>query len=242
MKIAEITVLKNLTPIEIEENPSNETLEFLHDLIHQTTFAEEVKNKRKQFGIPENGKDINDILGKNITDLGDTLLASILAFGNILSSKLVLTDDYSLQMALLIIYNAAFEMTKIEKPVEPTIEYLFGRQNISNRLWDFDREVGAILVPFTASKNKIKTWIDENWEYMEKQSLDNLTDNKFIKRVHKNLLEEEAIADLREQGKTYPEIVKIMQDRFPEREWKETTVKKMHVDAQQRINLQKRHQ
>lgn len=239
MKIVDVVVLKSLKPITISEKKSDETLEFLHRLFNQTKFIEEIYQLREQHSIPKHGLDIKPLIGNDIYKIGNAYINAMKVLAEEFSIKTGLSEEYALQIALLIFYNAVVDVTKFKSSIEPEIEFIFGRSNISNKMWEYNHEVGALIFPFHASKNKIIAWLNNNWDTVVNESANNFTNRKFIQATHKNILKEEEIRLLKSQGKSISEIVKIFNKKYPEEKWYPSKIKKIHADEKQRISLQK---
>lgn len=239
MKICEIVVLESLKPIKIANDVCDETYEFLHNLLNLTGFEEYVVQERLRYGVSKNGLDIHKELGKDLYNLGNNYINSFLVVVNEFSRRTGLSEDYPLQIALLVFYNAIVDVKKFKKPVEPQIEFIFGKENISNKMWKYDKEVGALIFPFQTSKTRVLNWITDNWDLIVEESAHNFAPNTFIQRTHKNILIEEEIRLLKDEGKSYTEIVKIFKEKYPDEKWYPSKIKKIHADEKQRVELQK---
>lgn len=239
MKIKEVTILRSLNPIEREDAPSDNSYEFLHNLQNNKEFIKNLSLKRKEYGIPETGFDINKELGKNLHSLNNNYLLGLKLIAQDFSKSTGDNEDYLLQILLLIFYNSILEVTKIKSNEVFPIEFVFGRRRVSDRMWDYNKEVGSIIIPFNITKTALKKWIDDNWDSMCNEMSDNYTANPTIQRIHKNILKEEEIKELKESGKSISQIVEIFKNKYPHEKWYPSKIKKIHADEKQRIELQK---
>lgn len=226
-------------PIKLANKKNPETLEFLHNLLNLTDFDTEVVKLREQCGIPKAGLPVKALIGKNLYSIGNLYLNSIQIIVNEFTKNTGLSEDYALQIALIVLYNSIVDIKNFKLSPEPRIEFVFGKENISNRMWKYNKEVGALIFPFQTSKTKIKEWLDENWDSVVTESSYNFTSNKFIQNVHKNILKEEDIKILKSEGKSISQIVEIFKKKYPNEKWYPSKIKKIHADEKQRIELQK---
>ena len=67
----------------------------------------------------------------------------------------------------------------------------------------------------------------------------NFTANPMIQRIHKNIIKEEEIKELKESGKSISQIVELFKKKYPYEKWYPSKIKKIHSDEKQRIELQK---
>jgi len=239
MKISDVTILKSLNPIEVEPSPSNNSYEFLYDLQNNKKFIKGLDSIRKEYGVPDTGFDINKELGKNLYTLNNNYLLGLKLIAQNFSKSTGDNEDYLLQILLLIFYNSILEVTKIKSNEVFPIEFVFGRKRISDRMWDYDKEVGSIIIPFNITKTALKKWIDDNWESMCNEMSNNFTANPMIQRIHKNIIKEEEIKELKESGKSISQIVELFKKKYPYEKWYPSKIKKIHSDEKQRIELQK---
>ncbi len=239
MKIAEIDILKSLNPIEKENTPSDASYEFLHTLQNNNEFIKDLELKRKEYGVPEKGFDINKELGKNLSSINNNYLLGLKLVAQDFSKSTGDNEDYLLQILLLIFYNSILEVTKIKSSEIFPLRFVFGRRRVSDSMWDYDKEVGAIIVPFNVSKTALKKWIDDNWNSMCDEMSSNFTANSTIQRIHKNIIKEEEIRELKQTGKSNSQIVEIFMKKYPDEKWYLSKIKKIHADEKQRIELQK---
>ena len=189
MIIKDITILKSLSPITILDKPSKKTIEFLAKIVQEPTFHEYVQAIRGMNNFPKDGIPINKFEGKNFKELpvfNNSLVR--LAFENTMHDfckDLGLSDDMNENMMLLFIFNAFIDIEYFEGFITKPIQFLLGRKNISSAMFDYDYEVGAIIIPFNLSQNTLVKWIENkaNWAKIQQQMDDTLTKNPYMRTL-----------------------------------------------------------
>jgi len=239
MRISDITVLKSVSPISIAKKSSSKTIEFVNNLIKSKDLENFVLETRNKFNISEKGMDITKFIGMDLYALGDVNINAFKLIVDGFVTSTGLPQEYALQIFLLILFNSIIDLKYFKHEPSVPHEFVFGRRNISDKMWEYKHEVGALIVPFDISKTKLKKWIDEQWDSIVDDMDNNFTKNPFVLKVHKNTLLEEEITVLKDiDNNTFKEITNILKQKYPKQKWYESKVKKLYYDLKQRNYLQ----
>lgn len=243
MKINDITILKSVEPIIVLDKPNPKTLEHLVKLINNETFSIYIDTLRTQNNLPKEGINIKELTGKNFSELppiNNSL--SKLSFEYIaheLSTKMGISDDFNLNMLLLLFFNAFIDIDYFEGFITSPIEFVIGRKNIAVSTYDYAHEVGAIIIPYNVSQNTLVKWIEENWKSIQEQMNKNITFNPYLLRLHKNTEIASEIVSLKDkEHKTFKEISDILTNKYPDNEYAPDGewVKKVYYDYKELWN------
>jgi hypothetical protein len=234
----EIRYLKSLNPIEFVEKPSKETLEFIAKFIQNPHYKEFIEKIRKQSGFPETGIDLLPFVGKNFDNLPleQSILFrdSLYLLADNLRAKMNLPKSFLQQVYLVVFFNSIVDVSFYEGFVSDRVDFAVTKKQISTRLFDFEHEVGAIFIPYNLSFNIFEKQAKEIWEKLQKEMDENLTDNPYELRLHKNTELAMEITDLKDnQDMSFPEITdKIYNDSDgkDEKLAKEEYIKKLYYE------------
>lgn len=237
MKLADITILKSISPITILEPPSPKTKEALAMFLSDPRFILYVEKTRKMYNQPENGIDIKPFIDHNFNDLpyvnNEFVLPALNILADVMRREVGLADDFTQQLMLLIFFNAIIDVEYFDGFISQPIQFLLNRSVIASEMFKYPHEVGAILIPFNISQNKLVGWIEDNWENIKKQMDDNLTTNPYMLKTHRNTELALEIIDLKDkQKKTFKEVASILTDKYPDdpRVCADEWVKKIYYD------------
>lgn len=240
MKISDITILTGVSPVKVSKRPSKKTLEFLNKLIIIKGLNDFVTLSRQQYGIPEQGLDIKPLIGYDLYAVGGVVINAYKLIVDEFVKRTGLPSEYTLEIFLVVVYNSIIDLKYFKtEPAEP-IGFIFGRKEISIKMWNLQHEVGAIIIPYNASKTLVKKWLDKYWDGITDNMDNNFTDNPYVLTIHNNLLFEEEINNLKNgEGKSFTEITKLLIDKYPKEHWKVSRVKKIYYDVKMRNDLLK---
>lgn len=237
MTTSDICILKSTEPLTFIENPSKETFEYLAKLSQNSEFSEFIKTTRSQFGITDKGLDIKPYVGQNLYDLpyvsNQFVISALQIVVNDLKGKLGFSDDFIPQLILLVFFNAIVDVKHFEGFITKPIQFILGKKHIASEMFHYPYEVGAILIPFNISQNKLGKWIKDNWATIKKQMDENLTANPYILRMHKNTEIGMEIVEMRDEQKlSFPKITNLLSKKYleDERTTSEEWVKKIYKD------------
>lgn len=190
MKLSDIIYLKSASPITLLDTPNPETKEFVAKIINSPAFSEFAVTIRKMYGFPESGLDIKKYVGKKLgqnTDiLTDTTVWSIYLVVNEMKRSIDPEDGPIDQMMLLIIFNACIDLDYFTGSLTRSFDFIVGKKNIATAMFDYQYEIGAILLPYISSKRQLIAWVDKNWDEMTNKMDSKLLKNPYLIRIHKN--------------------------------------------------------
>lgn len=220
MRIDEITILKNLNPIEItpDKEISENTWIALGKVLTDDKTYVFIEDFRKSYGLPEKGLDITKFVGKNFKELG---LNNYLGMGlSVISSTLAertgLGDAFNDQMLLLLYFNAFLDFNHYNKLPSFEIKFVAGKEQISNACWKYPHEIGGILIPIFANKQMVIDWVAKNWdETIEKQLNAKIYDNPFAESTLQwSKIAIEIISYRDRENKQFKEIATLLFEKY----------------------------
>ena len=243
MNIGEIVILKSTNPIVVQDQPSPETIDFLAKSVQDPTFELFITSLRSNANIPDHKFDITPFIGKNLSEIPlinhPAILPALRAQLNLLTKELGLSNDFTDNLLLLTLFNAIIDVKLLKGFISSPIQFIFGRQKISSALWDYPHEVGALIVPFDISQNKLVTWIEENWKSIDENLNKTLTVDPYQLTQHKNTIIALEIMELRDkQNLSFKEISVKLTDKYPKdkRFTDEIWIRQVYGDYQYILN------
>lgn len=243
MRFQDITVLKSISPITLLDIPNKQTVEVLAKITQDQQFQQFVVTMRKTYNQPPEGLNIKLFVGQDFKKLpylnNEFVQASFQIIANNLKEKIGFDDSFIDQLILLIFFNACIDVEYFEGFISHPITFILGKKSIASTMFEYPHEVGAILIPFNISQNKLVSWIEKNWSTIQKQMDDTLTANPYILRMHKNTEIALEVIELRDQQKKkFSEITLILTEKYPEDErvCSEDWVKKIYHDYKELWN------
>lgn len=234
----EIRYLKSLNPIEFLDKPSKETVEFIAKFIQNTHYKDFIGKIRKQSNFPEAGIDLAPFTGKNFDELpleqsilfGDSLYL----LADNLRVKMNLPKSFLPQVFLVVFFNSIVDVNYYEGFVSDRVDFAVTKKSISARLFDFEHEIGAIFIPYNLTFNTFEKQAKEIWEKLQKEMDENLTDNPYELRLHKNTELAMKITELKDnQNMSFPEItdkIYTESEGTDEKLAKEEYIKKLYYE------------
>lgn len=238
--------LKSTSPITfLDSSPSSKTKSFLKYLL--ILFDNKIGEVRKLVKIPEEGIDIKQYVGKNLEDTPPMNGEFVSLFFKILPvntlTSINASKDFQTQVILFIVFNALLEVEYMNDMFVQKFEFVAGKKNISSRLLELEgRELGAILTPFQTSKQKVREWIDENWDECMKEMDAYEEESIEPLKLYKDFEYAIEITSLKNEGKSFSEICEILHDKYPKvkRLNDENSVKSIYYRHHKRLqNLKK---
>lgn len=219
MELQQIAFLKSIEPITIIDNPTNRSKEAVLKFIKDPFFSSRVYDLREQLNLPKGGADIKALKGKDLLE-PSVAPQFISIFLQIFPKQLVdrygLAEDFMVNIALLVYFNAFIALEYFEGLVERDFEFVPTKALTAYKLHTFKYEAGSIIIPYHSSKQKLKDWIDKNWENIERDMDNHLFEGTGILEIHKNTVLGEEIDSLVKTEKSFPEISTILTDKYPE--------------------------
>jgi len=242
MKIKGITILKSYNPVVIKEKPSKRTIEDVAKLASNPQFVEMRKLMRKVYGLPENGYDLSKLKPSNDKRVEDKIAMTkytLILGASALRGKVDLADDFIPQLLLMFFFNAIIDFDDFKGFVSRPIRFIVGKANIASAMFNYPYEIGAILLPYSVTKNKFKDWVKENWSPMMSE-IEKLPDDPMGGRIHKKWLLALDIIHMRDQKKrmSFPDIAAKLIDMYPDDDkvTDEAYVKKVYFDYKKIID------
>lgn len=214
-----IAFLKGIDPVEFVEIPSEQTVAFVQNYLSTPELLERKKLLRKSLNITQSLQEFL-VPGENLLDhpaFNDNVIGQyIFAMSQISLEKHNVGSEWQIQFVLLQLFDACIDFEYFQARIDSKFEFLVGKKNIASRMFDYPREVGAILVPYQSNKQQFKDWIDENWELMEKEMDQTLEEYTPFTKTYKNVELGREIDTLKKIGKTYDQIAEYFTDKYPE--------------------------
>jgi hypothetical protein len=217
MNAKSVTILKGIDPVEVVENPSAETYEYLSMILKDERFSSMIYFNRKAFGVPEDGEAIRKIVGRKLSDILDpknNLVSALYASVYGMLVNLNLPKEMIDQVFLLVYCNAFIDLKHFEGLTSQPIQFIAGKRNIASKMFDYPYQVGAIILPVYVSQNRLVKYIKDHWAEISKEMDNNLSDDPYINRMHKNTLIADEIMELVKNGKTYPQVADYLNEEF----------------------------
>lgn len=237
MTFDKFLILSSTSPITTAQNPSPKTIEFLAKMFTDNATSKELCLIRMQFKLPENGFDITPHIGQNLKDISpinnEFVFQSLEIVANELGCKFGLGYGFAEAFMLLIFFNAFLDVESIEAFTTQSINFIVGKKNISGELFAYPQEVGAILIPYNISQNRLISWIKENWDKIGKGMEENLSTNPYVLKMHKNTGLALEIINLKEEEKrSFSKIATILSAKYPDNDKlpSEEYIKKLYYD------------
>jgi hypothetical protein len=244
MTIKDIIILSSITPLTVIDKPSEKTVELLAKIITDPEYLKFVGLLRQQYNFPKEGLSIKAFIGKNLMDYppfnNEYIISTFKAISDNLCRNMGITSDFHIQMILLMLFNAFVNLESFGGSISKPIQFIVGKKNIAGATHDYSYEIGAIIIPYNTTKNKLIEWIRQNWSNIDKQIGDNLETNPYLLRVHRNTTLALEIIELKEEKKmTFPEIATYLFTKYPddERVADETWVKDNYYTHKLLLNL-----
>jgi hypothetical protein len=240
----DIVYLKSVTPITVINKPSKKTIEYMAKMLQDfnSEFGS-IEEFRSKLNIPEKGLDIKPFIGKNFSDIpgfdNELAVYALKSQVNQIRSEFGLSNDFIDQLLLLFYFNAFIDVEYFEGFITQPINFTVGKKNIAASMFDYSQEVGAIVIPFHISQNKLIQWIEKNWQTISKQMDEYLTEDPYMMRMHKNTELALEIFQLKEKEKlSFSEITNYLSDKYPvnEQVTSEEWVKKQYYQYKQLWN------
>lgn len=243
MTIKGVAYLKSTSPITVLATPSSETVELIGKLSQDAEF-QFVKIMRRKFGLPEDGLDITEFIGKDFKELpymdNEFVDHTFQIVSDSVRQEVGLSDEFIPQMKLLVFFNAIVDVKYFDGFISHPIKFILGKKNIASSMFDYPNEIGAITIPFNISQNQLTKWIKDNWESIKTEMDENLTTNPYILKMHKNTQIALEVIELKENKKlSYAQICDELTNKYPkdERVSDEAWVKKMYHDYKQILSI-----
>jgi hypothetical protein len=218
MNLKDITYLKSINPITVLKTPpSKKTTLFLAMIMQDEKLYSFIQAMRQQYNFPD--QDITKFVGKDpeeISIISEIVLQPLQMFSDVLCATLGITADFKIQMILLIFFNAFIDLEYFEGFITKPIDFILGKKKIASALHDYSYEIGAIIVPFNTSQNKLTQWIKKNWSKIEKQ-MEDLPVGPYQLGEFKNIELSLEIIKLKDDEKlTFSEIASSLFKKYPD--------------------------
>ncbi len=218
MELKNIKYLKSVTPIEYLDKPCKETVEFVAKFLNNPEYKDFIVKIRVQNGFPETGMDLAPFVGKNFEDLPLEQLVlfrdSFYLLADNLRVRMNLPKRFLQQVILLVFYNSIVDVEWYDGFISEKVDFAVTKKRISSSLFDFEHEVGAIFIPYNLSFNSFMKQAKEIWKKLQAEMDDNLTDNLYELRIHKNTELALQITSLKDEKELT--FSKISETVFPE--------------------------
>lgn len=237
MELSSIKYLKSLCPIEFIDKPSKLTVEFLGKFLSNPFYKDFIEKIRVQNGFPETGIDLTPFVGKDFNNLPleQTILIkdSLYLLADNLRTRMNLPENFLQQVYLLLFFNTIIDVDWYEGFITDRVDFAVTKKNISAKLYEYSHEVGAIFIPFNLSFNSFMKQAKDIWIKLQTEMDNNLTDNPYELRIHKNTELAMEIITLKEEKKlTFSKIAETIFPENHERFGDELYVKKLYYEYQ----------
>ena len=217
MEFSRIFYLKSIEPIQIIKEADKETYEYVAKLQQDDKLLDCIR--KLKITAPNIPIDIKQFEGQNLYDLeimqNDFVKLPLDFTIDHILSEVGLSKEFHLQLFLLTYFNSIIDIKYYEGFVPKDIDFVVGNKSIINHVYDSPYELCSLNIPFVTSQRGLIRYIKENWENMEKQMNNNLSQNPYVKRIHTNTKIGIDIAELKDtQNKAYSEIADILEPKY----------------------------
>jgi hypothetical protein len=221
MKIHGFTILKSVSPVEILDHPSPKTIEAIGKLINNPQYSQFRENVRKVNNVPENGFDINMLIGQNLYEhpimKNEQINYAMDLLISMLKKQMDLSKEFAPQLYLLFFFNAFIDIEYFHGFISKPIQFILTKKKIAPALFDIDHEIGAILIPFSITRRQFDKWLDEHWDDMTDQKSKNIPVDPYVVKIHKNTVLGWEIIELKDKQEfSYSKISSILTDKYPD--------------------------
>ncbi len=221
MRPEEVTILSSISPVQIKENPSAFTHEFIAQMFANSEFVEQIKFLRsKNSGDENTPASIHSLVGQDLLQISDDpIFYGFQAIPEQLTAKYGIHKNLTINIALLIFFNAVIDLEDYEAEIQHNIQFIATKKRISNHLWDLPYEACALIIPYLTKVSDIKKYIDEHAEEIEQEMEKNLFSNTFIQKIHgKQALASEIIHLHDGEKLRFTDISDKLSKKYPEHE------------------------
>lgn len=232
--LPQITLLKSTSPIEIDPEPSQESLNIAISFATNPTFQEIIQSIRRTLKVSDEGFGINSIVGSDLHSLPfyQNQLWKLITLSLVDNqlAKFNISNQFLDLLFLLTFYNAFIDPQQLIPVIGNLIDFVPTKKEISSKLFDYPQEVCAILLPFSVSKHAILEWIEQNWATIE-ESMDKSLEKAFpVFKISQNTSEGSIIDGMKMAGLSDKDISNQLTDLFPndDRFKEESQIKLIH--------------